>query len=181
MNNQAITIAKDFIRSWEGLSLQSYKCSASVKTIGYGHVIKDTEDIGDKISKNQAESLLDRDLDKAHNVLFHYCRGLDLNHHQQAALISFIFNLGAGAFQSSSLRQKLNRGEYALASDEFLRWVHAGGKRVNGLVRRRQAERELFMRLVTEGTNLNQNFIETKTRNNIWSKLKQFFTKPNLV
>ena len=181
MDIKTIKIARNFIKRWEGLSLESYKCSAGVKTIGYGHVIKKGDNIGNKITKKQAESLLDSDIAKASNILFRYCHGLDLNRNQQAALISFIFNLGSGAFQSSTLRQKLNRGEYCIVSDEFPRWVYAGGKRINGLVCRRQAERELFMTPITENSQSNQNLIMTKYSNNIWSRLKQFFTKPNLI
>ncbi|WP_342270758.1 lysozyme [Rickettsia endosymbiont of Orchestes rusci] len=60
--------------------------------------------------------------------------------------MSFIFNCGAGAFQASTLRQKLNRGEYLLAANELLRWVHAKGRvKLQGLIRRRQLERSLFL------------------------------------
>ena len=62
------------------------------------------------------------------------------------ALVSFIFNVGAGAFQASSLRQKLNRGEYQATAEQFLRWVHGGGRILQGLVRRRHNERALFLR-----------------------------------
>ncbi|WP_041405139.1 MULTISPECIES: lysozyme [spotted fever group] len=62
-----------------------------------------------------------------------------MNRNQKAALISFIFNCGAGAFQASTLRQKLNRGEYANAANELLRWMRAkGGLKLQGLVKRRQ-------------------------------------------
>lgn len=64
---------------------------------------------------------------------------------QFAALSSFAFNLGAGALQASTLRRKLNRGEYVEAADQFLRWVFAGGVKLRGLERRRQAERDLFL------------------------------------
>lgn len=63
---------------------------------------------------------------------------------QGDALVSFTFNLGSGALQRSTLRRKLNRQEYRLAAKEFSRWVWAGGKKLKGLIRRRQAEAELF-------------------------------------
>ncbi|HJD59248.1 MAG TPA: lysozyme [Rickettsia endosymbiont of Omalisus fontisbellaquei] len=69
-----------------------------------------------------------------------------LTENQQAALISFIFNFGGGKFQASTLRQKLNRGEYLNAAGEMLRWVKAkGGVKLQGLVKRRQIERSLFL------------------------------------
>ncbi|AFC73604.1 lysozyme [Rickettsia montanensis] len=64
---------------------------------------------------------------------------MPLTENQQDALISFIFNCGAGAFQASTLRQKLNRGECANAANELLRWMHAkGGLKLQGLVKLRQ-------------------------------------------
>ena len=62
------------------------------------------------------------------------------------ALVSFSFNLGLGVLQRSTLRQKLNRNDYDVASKEFLKYTRAGGKVLNGLVRRRQAEYNLFNR-----------------------------------
>ena len=64
---------------------------------------------------------------------------------QYDALVSFSFNLGAGALQSSTLRRKIMRGDYEGAADEFPRWVFAGGRRMVGLVRRREAKRALFL------------------------------------
>ena len=61
-------------------------------------------------------------------------------------LIVFVFNVGAGAFQASTLRQNLNRGEYTDAADQFQRWVYGGGRILPGLVRRRHVERALFLR-----------------------------------
>ncbi|MEY4463853.1 MAG: hypothetical protein RLZZ81_824 [Pseudomonadota bacterium] len=71
---------------------------------------------------------------------------MPLTENRQAALISFIFNCGGGSFQASTLRQKLNRGEYANAANELLRWVHVkGGVKLQGLVKRRAIERSLFL------------------------------------
>ena len=60
-------------------------------------------------------------------------------------MLSFTFNLGSGALQRSTLRMKLNRGEYKLAADEFLKWAKAGGITLNGLMLRRKAEQSLFL------------------------------------
>lgn len=150
-NTKAIDIAKDIIKSFEGLSLVSYYCPAKQKTIGYGHVIKanDQHKIGERITKTQAEDLLKQDIEKACRILSKYCF-VPLAITQQAALISFIFNCSGGAFQSSTLRQKLNRGEYMLAADELLKWVYAGGIKLNGLVKRRALEPKVFLSDLSE-------------------------------
>ena len=68
-----------------------------------------------------------------------------ISDNQFSALVSFTFNVGAGALQRSTLRMKLNRGEYQNAAGEFPKWRMAGGRVLAGLVRRRAAERALFM------------------------------------
>jgi GH24 family phage-related lysozyme (muramidase) len=68
-----------------------------------------------------------------------------LNQNQFDALVSFVFNLGSGALQCSTLRRRLNAGAYLEAADEFPKWVYAGGRKLKGLVRRREAERILFL------------------------------------
>ena len=68
-----------------------------------------------------------------------------LTDNQFDALCSFVFNLGSGAFQSSTLRRRLNRGDYEGAANEFPRWVFAGGRKLKGLIKRRSDERLLFL------------------------------------
>jgi len=143
-SGEATAIAKDLIKEFEGLRLTQYKCSGGMPTIGYGHVIRKNEQVASPVTEAQAEALLDQDVKIVQAALRCYCH-VPLTPFQEAALISFIFNLGAGAFQSSTLRQKLNRSEYILAADEFPKWVHAGGRKLHGLVRRRAVERNLFL------------------------------------
>ena len=69
-----------------------------------------------------------------------------LTQNQFDALVSFVFNIGDGAFAASTLLRYLNKGRYQEAAVEFMRWIHAGGKRLDGLIRRRRAEQELFLR-----------------------------------
>ena len=141
----AIRIATDLIKKFEGLRLTSYYCPAGHKTIGYGHVIKPYDRIVDRITEQQAEKLLEQDVREAENTLHKYCN-VPLTENQQAALISFIFNCGGDAFRSSTLRQKLNRGEYGNAANELPRWIHTKGKvKLQGLVKRRAIERSLFL------------------------------------
>lgn len=141
---KAIRRAKKLIKHFEGLRLKPYYCSAGVKTIGWGHVIRSSDSIIGEITIERAEELLEQDIAKADSCLLRNTRGIELNSNQRAALISFIFNLGSGNFQSSTLRQKLLRGEYDQAALEFERFVYAGGRKLRGLERRRLAERELF-------------------------------------
>lgn len=138
--------AEYIIKSFEGLRLQPYYCLAGLKTIGWGHVIKEYEQqqMSDGISREHADYLLEQDIEQAKYAIYRYCR-VPLNYCQEGALISFVFNCGAGAFQASSLRQKLLRGEYLSAADEFPKWVYARGVKLKGLAKRRLVEREIFL------------------------------------
>ena len=141
ITRSAIDIARDFIAKWEGLRLDAYKCSANVWTIGYGH----TGDVkpGDRITKEEALALLEADMTDAIECVDQNV-DVDINDGQQAALVSFVFNLGCGAFRGSTLLMLLNAGNYDKAAQQFARWNRAGGVVVNGLVRRRKAETKLF-------------------------------------
>lgn len=131
-----------FIIPWEGFSDTAYLCPAGVWTIGYGHVVKP----GEKrtISRQEARSLLlyevTRYLDAVKTLI-----KVPLNENEIVALTSFSYNLGINALARSTLRMCLNRNERHEAADQFLRWVRAGGRVVQGLVNRRKAEREMFL------------------------------------
>ena len=129
------------IKKFEGLRLKAYKCSANVLTIGYGHTggVKET----DKITLEEADSLLEKDIAKfeeyvSDNVI------VKLNQSQFDALVAWTFNLGPGNLRSSTMLKKLNNGEYESVPFEMRRWNKAGGKTLDGLIRRRQAESLLF-------------------------------------
>lgn len=126
------------IKHFEGLRLQAYQCSAGVWTVGYGHRS------GDVIDEAQAASFLREDIAESESAVNSLVKA-PLKQNQFDALVSFVFNLGSGNFHSSTLLKKLNAGDYAGTADELLRWVHAGGQRLPGLVRRREAERNLFI------------------------------------
>ncbi len=143
-------IAASFIKQFEGLSLKAYYCRSGFKTIGWGHVINSSDDIGKTITIEKAEELLKQDILKAKHCLYRNTKTVELNFNQITALISFIFNLGSGAFQSSTLRQKLLRYEYGLAALEFNKWVYARGRKLKGLQRRRAAEKNLFQMQVSQ-------------------------------
>lgn len=133
----------ELIKKYEGLSLVAYKCPANVLTIGYGHTlnVKST----DVISKEDAEYLLKQDLKRFEDSVNN--QKLDINQNQFDALVSFSFNLGVGNFQKSTLLKKIkgNPNDQSIR-DEFAKWKYAGSKVLNGLVRRRAEEAELYFK-----------------------------------
>lgn len=131
----------ELIKHFEGLRLQAYQCSAHVWTIGYGHTAGVQP--GDSVTTEQADSLLRQDIEESERSIARYVT-VPLNSCQFDALASFTFNLGAGNLRASTLLKKLNAGNYSGAAEEFPRWVSAGGKKLPGLVRRREAEKALF-------------------------------------
>lgn len=145
-NNAALALIKEF----EGLRLNAYPDPAhgwSVPTIGFGHTSAagaPTVRRGMTITATEAEDILRRDLGQYEAAVRSLVK-VPLTENQFGALVSFTFNLGAGNLKSSTLLRKLNAGDYTGASAEFGKWVKAGGKTLPGLVRRREAERQLFM------------------------------------
>lgn len=132
----------DLIKRFEGCRLKAYRCPAGVWTIGYGHTNNVRPD--DIITQNDAEELLKRDL-KVHEVNVKRVVKIALTQNQFDALVSFEYNVGYGAFANSTLLKLLNAGNYNGASKQFERWVYAGDRVLEGLVKRRKAERELFL------------------------------------
>lgn len=131
------------IKSFESLSLDAYKCPAGIWTVGYGHTGEDVYE-GIQITEEDAETLLQSDLCDAEAAV-NDCVSININGNQFSSLVSFVFNCGAYAFRKSTLLKKINAGDKYGAADEFLRWSKAGGRVLKGLLRRREAERALFM------------------------------------
>jgi GH24 family phage-related lysozyme (muramidase) len=137
----------DLIKRFEGFSPAVYICPAGYPTIGYGHVMKpqEREQFAGGITTEQAETLLRQDLQTAERAVLRIIN-VPLTDGQFDALVSFTFNLGAGALQRSTLRRKVNRGDHAAVPAEFRKWVWAGGRKLEGLVRRRDAEMKCWCR-----------------------------------
>jgi len=145
----------DLIKSFEGCRLLAYDDARpayvlqpgdtviGTLTIGWGHTGPSIS-IGTEIPQNEADELLVSDLSRfemdVNNLV-----SRDATPNQFAALVSFAYNLGAGALADSTLLRMFNAGDIAGAADEFGNWVHAGGEVLEGLVRRRAAERALFL------------------------------------
>lgn len=132
------------IKTFEGLRLTRYKCSAGKWTIGIGHLIRPHEDFSMPITKEEAYALLHKDLAVSEKAVLRLIT-VPLSDFQFNALVSFTFNLGAGALQRSGLRMKVNSGEHGDVPDEFMKWVFSGGKKTKGLQRRRAAEAAHYM------------------------------------
>lgn len=133
----------DFIKPFEGLSLKAYKDIVGIWTIAWGYTRGVKK--GDTVLPLEADELLSEEATIANSSLHRLCI-VPLNENQEIALTDFIYNLGSGAFQRSTLRMKLNRGEFGSAAKEILKWNKAGGVAVRGLTRRRIAEFELYLR-----------------------------------
>ena len=144
--------ATKIIKDWEGLRLEAYKCPAGIPTIGYGatrYPGKGPVHMGDTITASEAEALLRNDLlDRvAPNIFELIPAAQKYGANQQAALISWAFNVGLGAVEESTLRKRLAAGESArvVIPEELPRWNKANGAPVQGLTNRRAAEVALFM------------------------------------
>ncbi|HHA1182938.1 MULTISPECIES: lysozyme [Enterobacter] len=135
------------IKEFEGCKLTAYQDSVGVWTIGYGWTKPvDGKPIraGMTIKQETAERLLKTGLVSYESDVSRLVK-VGLTQGQFDALVSFTYNLGARSLSTSTLLRKLNAEDYAGAADEFLRWNKAGGKVLNGLTRRREAERALFL------------------------------------
>ncbi len=137
--------ARKIVKEFEGCRLEAYLCPAGVPTIGYGHTAG--VQMGQTITQARADELLDQDLrrfaDGIHELI---PSSRTLGGNQQAALISWAFNVGLGAVESSTLRRRINAGESAVVvvREELPRWDKANGQVLPGLLRRRAAEVTLF-------------------------------------
>jgi lysozyme len=138
----------EHIKRFEALRLGPYHDAAGFPTIGYGHLLSRQKwaDLSqwNAITEDVANEFLMQDLAESEAAVSRLVHA-PLSQAHYDALVSFTFNLGAGALQASTLRRVLNRGEYPAAPRQFMRWIFAGGRKLNGLVRRRKAETVLGM------------------------------------
>lgn len=139
----------ELIKHFEGLRLDAYQDSVGVWTIGYGSTYwPDGRRVkkGDRLAnEKEAETLLRAtvaDFERGVNRIVK----VHITQNQFDALVSFAFNLGVAALEKSTLIRKLNQIDMIPVANEFSRWTKAGGKELEGLRRRRAAERELFLK-----------------------------------
>lgn len=137
----------NLVRHFEGMYLRGYKCPANVWTIGYGHTgLVDGKPIHGNmiITEEKAIELLQQDMAVFENAVKDSVK-VPLTQNQFDALVSFAFNVGAGALRKSTLLRLLNQGKYEEVPSQLLRWNKGGGKVLAGLTRRRKSEAHLFV------------------------------------
>ena len=148
MSKLTSSVGLNLIKGFEGKRTVSYDDGVGVWTIGYG-TIKYPNGVqvkkGDTCTEQQAEDYLRNDLEKFETAVNKLVK-VPLTQNQFDALASFIYNLGETNLANSTLLKKLNKRDYQGAADQFLVWNKAGGKVMKGLVRRREAERSLFLK-----------------------------------
>jgi lysozyme len=136
----------DLIKKFEGLRLESYKCPAGLWTLGYGNTQWEN---GIRVIENQVI-----DIQRAEKLLIYWVSKyadritVKCNQNQFDALVSFAYNVGIGNFDSSTLKKKViaNPNDPNIR-DEFMKWVSSRGKQLAGLVKRREAEANLYFKI----------------------------------
>ena len=136
------SLAYEFIAEWEGKRLSAYRCQAGVLTIGVGHTGGVKE--GDSITEEECQKIFHDDCARFQKEASRLIT-VQVNETQFVALMSFIFNFGTEKFKRSSVLRNLNNGAVTQAAESFLLWNKVNGKVSKGLVRRRKAERALFL------------------------------------
>lgn len=137
----------ELIKRFEGCKLKAYRCPAGVPTIGYGHTAGVYD--GMVITQAQADDFLKSDMVQYENYVNRYCSHLGLNTNEFSALVSFCYNCGLG-----NLKLLIKNRDKVAIAEAMLMYNKAAGKVLNGLVKRRKAERELFLAPVVTVTYL---------------------------
>lgn len=150
----------NLIKRFEGFRKRPYRCPAALWTVGYGTVLypgqirlKMPERLSyplrpehdREFSQDEIDGFLCEELSSTERGVARYCPRSAGNQGEFDALVSFAYNCGLGALQRSPIRSAYNRGEIEVAAEGFLKYVRGGGKILPGLVRRRQAEKALFL------------------------------------
>ena len=139
---------KDKIKKFEGLCLTATRCSAGVPTIGYGHTGPEVR-MGQKISREKADAIFSKDIDMFAAGVSAALRPHVVSQCQFDALVSFAFNCGLAALRKSTLLKmvKADPSDPEIRS-EFAKWVHAAGRRLPGLVKRRAMEADHYFGII---------------------------------
>lgn len=140
----ALKIATDIAKVFEGFRSKPYLCPASVPTVGYGSTFYPSGEkvrLTDRpITEAEALSYLEHEMKRCVSSAIKYCPVLSTNDYKLGAIADFVYNLGAGNLQISTLRRKINLNDWEGAKKQLLRWNKAGGRVLRGLQRRREME-----------------------------------------
>lgn len=135
----------ELIKEFEGLRLEAYRDPAGVLTIGYGHTGSDVVECM-HITSEQADDLLMKDATACLNQLFKVSPSIEsAGANRISAVGDFVYNLGIGNYRNSTFRKYVDKSDWVESAAQCKRWVHAGGKVLKGLVRRREAEAQLLL------------------------------------
>lgn len=137
-------VGVSLIKKFEGFSPDPYLCPAGIWTIGYGHVMNHQERAAHMhINVEKAHELLLGDVRISERCISNSVL-IDLEWFQFDALVSFVYNVGVGAFKRSTMLKLLNQNNIFASAAQFDRWIYANGVILRGLLHRRAAERALF-------------------------------------
>jgi lysozyme len=142
MQNDLLQRCAEFTAKWEGFRDNIYEDATGIPTFGFGSLVSHHPNIAFPVTRDIALQCLQSDLNRAYSSVRRLIK-IPLPDNAIIALVDFVYNLGGGALQASTLRKRINRGERNV-SREFLKWVYAGGRELSGLRSRRMAEARLY-------------------------------------
>lgn len=140
----ALVMAVGIVSLWEGYDPKVYLDPVGIPTVCYGHVIKENIKVGTAFSNEACHDILHSDLKIAADGVDRYVT-FPLKEHEKAAFISFTFNVGTENFRKSTMLKLINVGRVVEACHELPKWVYAKGKKLKGLINRRNAEMQLCL------------------------------------
>lgn len=133
------------VRQFEGLRLKPYLCPAGIPTIGYGHTGPEVTLDSPPISAQFAEELMQEDVERFVRTALRLSPILSDDDNKLCAIADFCFNLGTGRYKASTLKRKVDVGEWQEAAEQLSKWVWGGGRKLPGLAARRAAEAGLIL------------------------------------
>jgi lysozyme len=140
----ALVLALGLVTAWEGYNSKVYLDAVGIPTVCYGHVVPKSIEVGQAFTNEACHNLLTSDLKIAVDA-FDKLVVSETEPYVKAAFISFIYNVGVKSFKNSTALKLINEGRIVDACHELPKWVYAKGKKLKGLVNRRQAEMELCL------------------------------------
>ncbi len=136
------------VKMFESFRARPYKDCGGLWTVGYGELLPKNIPMSEiknmTITQEEGEARLRKTLDDIGKQINSVLK-VNVSQEMFDALCSFVYNVGFGAFRSSTMLKLINEGKFELAADEFLKWVYVGNKKIAGLVARRTSERNLFL------------------------------------